>query len=71
MAKDKEFEIQYKKIGRERARLRRIIRNKQHRKNVQARGIKCDYCGGYMSWCSICETWTRDCCTNYGTCACS
>ena len=71
MAKNKEFEILYREIGRERARLRRIIRNKQHRRNVQNRGMPCDRCGNRMSWCSICEEWSRTCCEEYGTCQCS
>lgn len=28
-------------------------------------------CGGMMSWCTCCETWTNDCCVDWGTCMCS
>jgi hypothetical protein len=31
----------------------------------------CLYCGGEMSWCSVCRVWTSDCCQEYGTCECS
>lgn len=28
-------------------------------------------CGGYPTWCSICDQWTYTCCQDYGTCQCS
>ena len=31
----------------------------------------CWNCDGNPSWCSFCGEWTRTCCEDYGTCACS
>jgi hypothetical protein len=31
----------------------------------------CHICGGEMSWCSLCEMWSSNCCCDYGTCMCS
>lgn len=73
MAKDKEFEKKYLQVKLDRARFRRSegTRSKQHKQNVRERGMKCDYCDGYMSWCSCCDCWTRTCCEEWGSCACS
>jgi len=32
---------------------------------------ECSDCGGYESWCSFCQTYSQNCCVDYGTCACS
>lgn len=71
MAKDMVFETRYKEIGRERARLRRIERNRLHRRNVQDRGMECPDCGGRMIWCTCCREWSKICCQDYGSCECS
>lgn len=71
MAKDKEFEKRYKEIRIERAYFRRRERNKTHWQNKRDRGEECPYCGGVMSWCSTCQMWSKVCCSEYGTCACS
>lgn len=34
-------------------------------------GLHCEQCGGEQSWCSCCETWSRRCCVDWGTCMCS
>lgn len=31
----------------------------------------CWNCDSYPTWCSFCNEWTRTCCEDYGTCACS
>ena len=31
----------------------------------------CIRCGNAMSWCSTCQMWSSNCCTDYGTCQCS
>ena len=53
------------------ASLRRAARTKRHRQNQRDRGEECPKCFGLMSWCSCCEVWSRTCCEEYGTCACS
>ena len=53
------------------ASLRRAEKTKRHRQNQKDRGIICEKCGGVMSWCNTCQMWTRNCCTDYGTCQCS
>lgn len=35
------------------------------------KGARCRYCDGYMTWCSVCQQWSRTCCVEYGTCECS
>jgi len=58
-------------------RLRRVsirkAKRKENRKNRHYRYGKkvCLICGGYMTWCSGCEIWSRTCCEEYGTCECS
>lgn len=32
---------------------------------------RCASCGGYMTWCDVCEQWTQDCCEDFGSCWCS
>ena len=31
----------------------------------------CEWCGGEMQWCPVCDRWTSTCCQEYGTCMCS
>lgn len=31
----------------------------------------CTECGGHMTWCDLCNMWSRTCCDEYGTCMCS
>ena len=64
MAKNKTQEQIYKSIGRERARLRRQARTKQHRSNVRDRGTD-------LRWCSICQVMSDFSKSEYGTCQCS
>ena len=72
MAKDKEKEIEYKKIGYLRAQVRKENRrySREQRKHRYGKEV-CDMCGGYMSWCTCCEVWSSTCCQDYGTCQCS
>jgi len=30
----------------------------------------CPECGGEMSWCTSCKTWTSTCCYEWGDCYC-
>lgn len=39
--------------------------------SFKEREMECPDCGGMMSWCSFCETYTQNCCVDYGTCLCS
>ncbi len=77
MARDKIKEAEYKAEGLRRAYIRLDERLSNWRKRGQRGGgrldssKKCPYCNGYMSWCSICEVWSQNCCTDYGTCQCS
>ncbi len=71
MAKDKEFEKRYLRIKLSRAVDRRANRNWLRRINKKDRYEVCDECGGNMPWCSSCETYTRTCCVDWGTCMCS
>lgn len=32
---------------------------------------RCDQCGSWMTWCTICEVHSSDCCTEWGSCLCS
>lgn len=32
---------------------------------------RCSFCSGYESWCETCQTYSRNCCVDYGTCQCS
>lgn len=32
---------------------------------------RCNSCGGWEQWCSICQCYTQTCCVDYGTCMCS
>ena len=56
-------------------RLKRIAIRKEKRKvnrRLKGRGDNtCPVCGGQMTWCSVCEVWSRTCCEEYGTCQCS
>ena len=41
-------------------------------KDLEGRYTDCDLgCGGQMSWCNCCKTWSSNCCVPYGTCQCS
>lgn len=74
MAKDKEFEKQYKAEGRRRMKIRKENRKQRWTQRVKryGRGAEvCPYCGEYMTWCSSCEMWSSTCCEDYGTCMCS
>lgn len=31
----------------------------------------CHMCGGRATWCSCCQTYSSNCCQDYGTCQCS
>ncbi len=31
----------------------------------------CPDCGGNMTWCTLCEVYTKTCCVEYGTCLCN
>lgn len=31
----------------------------------------CPLCYGEMTWCSICNMWSSNCCQDWGTCLCS
>lgn len=72
MAKDKEFEKQYKEIRLMSTKLRKERRKdaKRRRRRERQQGI-CPNCGGQMSWCDVCEMWSSDCCEEYGDCMCS
>ena len=51
---------------------RRKERRRQNNIDKEYRRTQtCDECGGEMSWCVACKTFTRNCCVPYGTCACS
>ena len=76
MAKNKVFELEYKRKYQER--LNERIKNRKTKKaernrryGVGKRNAVCERCGNMMSWCSICEEWTSTCCIEYGTCLCS
>ena len=71
MAKDKEFEKNYKAEYRRRMIIRKQYRKQNQQYNKHIKGEECEYCGGRMSWCSCCEQWSRSCCVEYGTCQCS
>lgn len=32
---------------------------------------RCEDCGGEMKWCTSCNMYSKTCCDDYGTCACS
>lgn len=32
---------------------------------------RCPECGGEMTWCELCQMWSRTCCEDFGTCECS
>ena len=71
MAKDKEFEKEYYQVKLDRARIRRRERNRKRQLNKNLHGEICPHCHGVMTWCTICEMWSRYCCEEYGTCQCS
>ena len=77
MAKDKRKQIAYKEEGRRRAYIRLNERTSNWRLRGErgggnlVNGKECPDCGGRMSWCSICNVWSRNCCVDYGTCQCS
>ena len=53
-------------------RLRRTVYRKQARRTkTKNSGKECPDCGGCMSWCTICDVWTKDCCQDYGSCLCN
>lgn len=57
-----------------RERKRESDHQRLNKRNSGWRGdyVMCDLgCGGSMSWCSCCETYTSNCCVDYGTCMCS
>ena len=77
MAKDKIKEAEYKAEGLRRTYIRLNDRTHEWRKRGErgggslSSGKKCPDCDGYMSWCSICGVWSKNCCVDYGTCQCS
>ena len=50
---------------------RAALHQKRKESGYQGDYAPCDLCGGQASWCSICETYTSNCCVDYGTCMCS
>lgn len=55
-------------------RLTRWEKNKLRHKQQLAtrrRTQTCEYCGGQMTWCSLCQVYSRTCCVDWGTCMCS
>ena len=76
MAKDKEFEKEYKRIGKERLHQRILNRKYKAKEKLRIYGPNhkkaiCSHCGGIMTWCSCCEMFSSTCCEDYGTCLCS
>lgn len=75
MAKDKDFEKRYNAERLRRIHIRKDKRkeNRAEHRRIYGRGTaeSCESCGGFMSWCSCCQQWSRTCCEEYGTCMCS
>lgn len=75
MAKDKEFEKEYKAERLNRTYIRKEKRRVNNQNKLHKYGrpsdSECPYCGGTMNWCSCCEMWSSSCCIDYGTCQCS
>lgn len=75
MAKDKCFEKSYKEERLKRTYMRKNRRKERQKYNIFRYGNRrestCPYCGGTMSWCCVCQMWSRTCCEEYGTCQCS
>jgi len=71
MAKSKEDEAQYKIEKARRTKIRKRARKDLKKANKRYKITDCPDCGGFMSWCSICEDWTQDCCQEFGSCQCS
>lgn len=72
MAKDKNFEKEYKTERLRRNHIRRKNRKEQYDNKIYAKKNGwCPDCGGQMTWCESCRMWSAYCCEEYGTCMCS
>lgn len=57
--------------GQVRRNARAAAHQSKRKSGWQGDRISCDSCGGEQSWCSCCETYTKTCCVDWGTCMCS
>lgn len=71
MAKNKEFEKEYRRIYLENTIKRKNARKSLRRVNKSYRTAICPECGGNMTWCESCGQFSSYCCEEYGTCMCS
>lgn len=74
MARTPQEQLEYNEIGRHRIEDRQEKRKRNWTLRVKRYGRgseKCPYCDNYMTWCSLCEVWSSNCCQDYGTCQCS
>lgn len=55
----------------QRRRIERAIKHNQRKENGYHGSASCHHCGGTMTWCDICNTYSSYCCETYGTCMCS
>lgn len=64
----------YQKEGKKRLFQRQEKRKDKWSERIRhyGRGSKiCSYCNKNMTWCSVCQVWSSNCCIEYGTCQCS
>lgn len=61
-------ELETKRARAKNRRAKRSVRQKERMLDILA---KCPECGGRMTWCDGCHTYSQNCCVPWGTCYCS